>query len=160
MIVIVIVGVLSSVALPNFLSQTGKAKGTEAKSQISSIMKNAAAEYQQGGMQFLVDTLGGATSATSDTAKICENLGGPANGPADKAALAGSTVKTLFDYSCTATDGVNEDSTKPDTFQVVATGNYNDTGIDNKTVTMVMNLETGTIELNRSATAKIFGGTV
>ena len=32
MIVIVIVGILSAVALPNFLSQTSKAKATEAKS--------------------------------------------------------------------------------------------------------------------------------
>ena len=49
MTVIVIVGVLSAVALPSFLSQAGKAKGTEAKAQISSIMKDAAAVYQQGG---------------------------------------------------------------------------------------------------------------
>ena len=41
MIVIVIVGILSSVALPNFLSQSNKAKGTEAKSQISAIIKIA-----------------------------------------------------------------------------------------------------------------------
>ena len=41
MIVIVIVGILSSVALPNFLSQSSKAKGTEAKTQISAIMKTA-----------------------------------------------------------------------------------------------------------------------
>ena len=49
MIVIVIVGVLSAVALPNFLSQAGKAKGTEAKSQASAILKNMAAEWQQEG---------------------------------------------------------------------------------------------------------------
>merc|ERR1712216_1007907 len=49
MIVIVIVGILSSVALPNFLSQTSKAKGVEAKSQMSAITKTAAAEFQQGG---------------------------------------------------------------------------------------------------------------
>ena len=49
MIVIVIVGVLSAVALPNFLGQTNKAKGTEARSQISSIVKGAAASYLEGG---------------------------------------------------------------------------------------------------------------
>ena len=35
MVVIVIVGILSAVALPNFLSQSAKAKGTEAKTTIS-----------------------------------------------------------------------------------------------------------------------------
>ena len=45
MIVIVIVGVLSAVALPNFLSQTQKAKITECKSQLSAQLKQVAAEY-------------------------------------------------------------------------------------------------------------------
>ena len=45
MIVIVIVGVLSAVALPNFLGQQNKAKITEATSKISAILKSAHAEY-------------------------------------------------------------------------------------------------------------------
>merc|ERR1719379_452315 len=45
MIVIVIVGILSAVALPNFLSQTNKARATEAQSQISAAFKNASAIY-------------------------------------------------------------------------------------------------------------------
>ena len=44
MIVIVIVGILSAVALPNFLNQTNKAKATEAKTQTSSLLKQTAAE--------------------------------------------------------------------------------------------------------------------
>ena len=44
MIVIVIVGILSSVALPNFLSQTDKAKGTEATTKLSALLKEAQAE--------------------------------------------------------------------------------------------------------------------
>ena len=48
MIVIVIVGILSAVALPNFLNQTGKAKATEAVSKISAAMKSAGAEYHSG----------------------------------------------------------------------------------------------------------------
>ena len=47
MIVIVIVGILSAVALPNFLSQTDKAKATEAKTQAASLLK-----------QVTVDSLG------------------------------------------------------------------------------------------------------
>ena len=45
MIVIVIVGVLSSVALPNFLSQTEKAKATEAKTAGSAAVKTMSAQY-------------------------------------------------------------------------------------------------------------------
>ena len=41
MIVIVIVGILSAVALPNFLNQTKKARATEAQSNISAAFKNA-----------------------------------------------------------------------------------------------------------------------
>ena len=46
MIVIVIVGILSAVALPNFLSQQNKAKLTEATSKVSAVLKSAHAEYQ------------------------------------------------------------------------------------------------------------------
>jgi type IV pilus assembly protein PilA len=49
MIVIVIVGILSAVALPNFLSQTEKAKATEAKTKISSYLKQGHAEWQEAG---------------------------------------------------------------------------------------------------------------
>ena len=41
MIVVVIVGILSAVALPNFLSQTDKAKATEASSKISASSKRS-----------------------------------------------------------------------------------------------------------------------
>ena len=40
MIVIVIVGILSAVALPNFISQTDKAKATEAKSLAKAYLSN------------------------------------------------------------------------------------------------------------------------
>lgn len=46
MIVIVIVGILSAVALPNFLSQQNKAKATEATTQMTAVLKDAHAEYQ------------------------------------------------------------------------------------------------------------------
>ena len=146
MIVIVIVGVLSAVALPNFLSQTGKAKGTEAKSQISAIMKDGAAIYQQGGVGELLTIMGVASGAT-DT---CEDLGGPAD-------LSNNNVKTLFDYDCVVTTGANNN---PDTLTVVATANANDTSIQNNKITMVMDLSAGTIETTAGATSKIFGGTL
>jgi type IV pilus assembly protein PilA len=49
MIVIVIVGILSAVALPNFLNQTNKAKGTEAKTKLTALLKEAHAEFQMTG---------------------------------------------------------------------------------------------------------------
>jgi len=49
MIVIVIVGILSAVALPNFLSQTEKARATEAQSAISAAFKNAQQTYLETG---------------------------------------------------------------------------------------------------------------
>ena len=48
MIVIVIVGILSAVALPNFLNQTKKAKMTEPQTVISAALKQAAMLYQEG----------------------------------------------------------------------------------------------------------------
>ena len=62
MVVIVIVGILSAVALPKFLSQTEKAKGTEAKTLISGFLKEAAAAYVEGAST--VTTLLGAPTAT------------------------------------------------------------------------------------------------
>ena len=62
MIVIVIVGVLSAVALPNFLGQANKAKGTEARSQISNIVKGAAASYLEGDTKIAADITSGAAN--------------------------------------------------------------------------------------------------
>lgn len=49
MIVIVIVGILSAVALPNFLSQTSKAKATEAKTLASAAIKEAQVAWTESG---------------------------------------------------------------------------------------------------------------
>lgn len=49
MIVIVIVGILSAVALPNFLSQTSKAKSTEAKTLAASAIKEAQIAWTESG---------------------------------------------------------------------------------------------------------------
>ena len=45
MVVVVIVGILSAIALPNFLKQTDKAKATEAKQNIASTLKQAQAQF-------------------------------------------------------------------------------------------------------------------
>lgn len=46
MVVIVIVGILAAVALPNFLRQSSKAKVTEAQAKIAAALKSAGADYQ------------------------------------------------------------------------------------------------------------------
>ena len=45
LVVITIVGILSAVALPNFLSQSDKAKATEAKTMIAATLKQAQAKW-------------------------------------------------------------------------------------------------------------------
>ena len=49
MIVVVIVGILAAVALPNFLNQSAKAKTTEAKTLISSALKEAMVAFTERG---------------------------------------------------------------------------------------------------------------
>ena len=49
LVVVAIVGILSAIALPNFLAQTDKAKATEAKTHIASTLKQAHAKYLEDG---------------------------------------------------------------------------------------------------------------
>ena len=73
MIVVVIVGILSALALPNFLSQSDKAKITEAQQQNSAYLKQAFAEYQfDGGLSIDEDALCPAT--TSYWTYTCNNI--------------------------------------------------------------------------------------
>jgi len=73
MIVVVIVGILSALALPNFLSQSDKAKITEAQQQNAAYLKQAFAEYQfDGGASIDEATLCPAT--TTYWAYTCANI--------------------------------------------------------------------------------------
>merc|ERR1711991_532911 len=60
--VIVIVGILSGIALPSFLSQQNKAKLTEASTKMSAILKAAHAEYQFGSSELDAITQGNAAA--------------------------------------------------------------------------------------------------
>jgi|TARA_Y100001933_G_scaffold135288_1_gene134517 type IV pilus assembly protein PilA len=68
LVVVAIVGILSSVALPNFLSQTDKAKATEAKTNIASTLKQAHAKFLEDG-----------TAPSSAIADMNSNYGTPTN---------------------------------------------------------------------------------
>ena len=152
MIVIVIVGILSSVALPNFLSQSNKAKGTEAKTQASALLKSAASLYSEGGLNTIAVDLGDATAdgVAQNTADgvICTGIGGPAD------------TTTNFDYKCetsTDIDGTTTTASDPG-MTVYSTANVNDSGITGNTVTMNVNFKTGIVTTVRDETSKMFGG--
>lgn len=108
MIVIVIVGVLSSVALPNFLSQTEKAKATEAKTAGSAAVKTMTAQYLEdpaifvSGAAIKVAAGGLCPDNTAEFTYTCtaNNAGvSTITGTILKGALASSTIITKFDAS-------------------------------------------------------------
>ena len=72
MIVIVIVGILSAVALPNFLSQTSKAKATEAKTLASAALKEAQVAWTETGTAGL--TAWSAASPTGQCPAATDNF--------------------------------------------------------------------------------------
>lgn len=149
MIVIVIVGILSSVALPNFLSQSNKAKGTEAKAQAASLIKTAASLYSDGGLNLVALDLGDvdANEVALNTAGgvICTGIGGPEDDA------------TLFDYKCETSDAFGTGGDQ-DGLTVIATATKD--GIKGNILEMNINFETGLVEVDRNTTSKMFGGTV
>ena len=71
MIVIVIVGILSAVALPSFLNQTVKAKATECTTKFGAMLSQIAAEAQISTGD--ADTLAAALVSSGDTnSAICD----------------------------------------------------------------------------------------
>ena len=75
MIVIVIVGILSAVALPNFLNQTTKAKTTEAKTLSSAYLKQYHAESMVGSTQASAFAASDCPAATDNFTFDCETAG-------------------------------------------------------------------------------------
>lgn len=147
MVVVVIVGILTAVALPSFLSQSVKAKGTEAKSEMSAITKNAAAEFQDGGStritSLIPDT---ANTTTGVTVGDCSGLGGKVDST--------TASPRKFNYDC---------SISGNTLTVLATGapttDGGDSGIAGMTLKQTTDLQTGDVTLVKSDTCKVFGGT-
>ena len=98
MVVIVIVGILSGIALPSFLSQQNKAKLTEASTKLSAILKAAHAEYQFGSSELDAITMGNASAAkNSDSGRFryaVTNLNGVAiaQGPLNPAGILIATA--------------------------------------------------------------------
>ena len=119
MTVIVIVGILSAVALPSFLSQTDKAKATEAKSGITAILKQAQSGYLEDGV-----------APATAIADMTSQYGAPANDV------------QKFNYGGAWADGTN-------TYTVTATGNANDDNLTNDTIIGCIDMDTGVMEVTK-----------
>ena len=126
MIVIVIVGILSAVALPNFLSQTDKAKGTEATTKLSALLKEAQAEA-------LSDTAANAVTFMNTTG----------TGP-----VAVATATGEWDYTMTSGSTAADD--------IVATAAPKATGAAAGITAFqgCVDVKTGKVEIDQTATAK------
>lgn len=117
MVVIVIVGILAAVALPNFLSQTKKAAATEASQQVSAISKQAAAYMMEQGSLGTVDA-------------DCSNYAGTVTSANRKFAYTCSGTATAFVVTATGKDATT-----------AAGGDNNSQGV---TVTMTSDIAQGT----------------
>ena len=111
LIVVVIVGILSAVALPQFFTQTKKAAATEGTQQASSIAKQASAYYlENGGI------------ASGDTHTNCTAYAGTIKVDNTNFTYACSGSKTAFVVTATGKD--TNDNTKG--VVVTFTGNLTD----------------------------------
>ena len=119
MIVIVIVGILSAVALPNFLNQTKKAAATEANQQASNIFKQAHSYTLENGY------IG--TSAAPTTVQACTVYAGT---------LTSTTQGAKFTYACSGTQAA---------FVVTATGITTNQNTNGVTVTLTGDAGQGTV---------------
>ena len=111
LVVVVIVGILSAVALPQFFTQTKKAAATEGTQQASSIAKQAAAYYLENG---------GIASGEAHTK--CTAYAGTINEDNTNFTYACSGSKTAFVVTATGKD--TNDNTKG--VSVTFTGNLTD----------------------------------
>jgi len=119
-VVVAIVGILSAVALPNFLSQTDKAKATEAKTQLASSLKQAHAKYLEDG----------ATPHTA-IADMTSDYGTPADDT------------TLFNY---AESGAAPTFSDP-VYTITAEANATDSGLEGKQISGCVNFDTGLVKM-------------
>ena len=150
MIVIVIVGVLSAVALPNFLGQQTKAKLTEANSKVSSILKASHAEYTYTGSDEDALTAALAESANADKAGVWTYAPSEVNGTSITANTATLTPADILIVSAVPNEGKTDGSTD------AASGKFDNqlfdaAAIGNATgkIFGCINLKTGEVDIAR-----------
>ena len=103
MIVIVIVGILSAVALPNFLSQTSKAKATECTTRLGAILSQAGAEGLGSGSNADKSATMSALADTHDST-LCAFTASPTN---SFAAGTTNTDQTIFTVTVAGADALS-----------------------------------------------------
>ena len=118
MVVVAIVGILSAIALPNFLTATDKAKATEAKSNIAATLKQAHALFLENG-----------AAPLNTNTTMNETYGTPIDGD------------TNFDYTEDNFDSTNN------IWTITATGNSNDSGLNGKELDGCVNFDTGVVDI-------------
>ena len=118
MVVVAIVGILSAVALPGFLTATDKAKATEAKTQLAATLKQAHALFLETG-----------DDPANTEVTMNETYGTPLNG------------ETNFNYG---EDNFNDTT---NVWTIRATGNSNDSGLEGKTIDGCVNFDTGVVDI-------------
>ena len=117
MVVVAIVGILSAVALPSFISQTDKAKATEAKTNIASTLKQGQAKFLEDGEE-----------PETDNEEMNTAYGTPLDGA------------TKFNYDATFDSEEN-------IWTVTAEGNSNDSGLDGKAIAGCVNFNSGKVDI-------------
>ena len=111
LVVIIIVGILSAVALPQFFNQTKKATATEGTQQASAIAKQAAAYYLENG-----------SIASGDSHDDCSAYSGTINDTNTKFTYKCEGTKTAFKVIASGKD--DNDNTKD--VEVTLTANLTD----------------------------------
>ena len=118
MVVVAIVGILSAIALPGFLTAADKAKATEAKTMIAATLKQAHALFLENG-----------EDPQNTETTMNDTYGTPLNGD------------TNFNYS---EDSFNDTT---NVWTITATGNSNDSGLEGKTLDGCVNFDTGVVDI-------------
>jgi len=119
MVVIVIVGILAAVALPQFLNQSKKAIGSEARANSAAIAKQAAIAYTENPGGWAVDT-------------DCSDYGGPATGVTNFNYVCSGATAAAFQVVATGVaskKGEGITVTTPVNLTTGVTGTVSTTGI-------------------------------
>jgi type IV pilus assembly protein PilA len=152
MIVIVIVGVLSSVALPNFLNQTSKAKATECTTKMASLLKQVHADLQLDG-----DT----TQAIRTIQNSATVLAMDTESPQSPDTIARESNSGLFQYKIGFPTGSDADKIREIQISCQAYGtvipsgtteypdSVEDNSLENQGMFGCINLETGKVNVSR-----------
>ena len=118
MVVVAIVGILSAIALPGFLTAADKAKATEAKTMIAATLKQAHALFLENG-----------EDPQNTETTMNDTYGTPL------------FDATNFNYSEDSFD----DTTN--VWTITATGNSNDSGLEGKSLDGCVNFDTGVVNI-------------